>query len=127
MKTTAIAIIFISLVSPFVLATSQEPSLNDSSHEKSSIQDEKAMNTHLNMDGMHKYLDKIQLQLNEIKQETSAKKRENIMTAMQKNMQRLHRQMEKMLVQGMAHISMDEKIVLMAQHLTMMKMVMKQS
>jgi hypothetical protein len=111
-------VVLISITSSFAWANNQESSSAHSTHAKNN------MSEHLNMDGMHKYLTKIQQQLDQIKIEKSAEKQGDIMKAMQKNMQRLHRQMEKMLVEGMAHIPMAERITMMEKHLGMMSKMM---
>ena len=118
MKIIVIVLSLLSFLVPLTVTKAQQIS----DHGKHDMQGN--MNENLQMTSMHKYIHKIEAELAQLKQEKSVAKKKIIMASMQKNMQRLHRQMEKMLQKGLANMPMDKQISMMESHLSLMKMVM---
>ena len=118
MKVIVVAISVISLLFTFAQANEQNVDHN-MEHQNHS-----EMNEDFSMDGMHKYIARIEADLDGIKQEPSLEKRTEMMDSIQKNMQRLHRQMEKMLQKDLKDIPMEKQIIIMEKHLDLMKEVM---
>ena len=118
MKIIVVAIGIISLLSPLSQANEQNAkhSMEHKNHSE--------MNEDFSMDGMHKYITKIQSSLDAIKLESSLEKRKIIMNSIQKDTQRLHRQMEKMLQASLKGLPMEKQIVMMEKHMHLMQTVM---